>query len=862
MIKQLLLSLLSMLFMAPASLNGVTNVLAENNIIENNLDPDNEDVLHGYTYDIEQESSTTRYVFHSDELGPGVNKYFSAPAGYKYFLEFDEEKATEVVDQMVFFGDKLMMTYVVVKYTLNGAEVDLADAYFPCDGTKEGQISNLVHVLDGAKFLDVIEIDFDAVVVPFIDVHIGTGIVLRFFGKPLEIHPFGEFDFVSISGYYLFSDDFRPMFNFHAKVLDGFFNENPNYNPYGYKTDETMPIYDDVMGENAYRCKYELQLLAYDSIPLGNIDPRYDGTNAGLSISLPDEPMYVKVRLQFVANGERYTFYSRTLTIEDSDVYVHIDEYDIRTSVPRGTEHYFDIYSDKILFGDFEEIKVILNAVPDRLIDDELGYELYGDKTLPEVGEEGKFYYEPSLEEKELYNAGNYEELESMSAQGTYKLWDTKTESYKPYKGLDIINNHFNRDQLEGITESQFKSLFKGNDSFPYAGRWRFEIDIHIACNVPNAKELDGFEFQTSSQTIDVINTDGLGNHIEVNVPDSFNLIRGAGEIDIRPHITGDFDSSSFYYDWTMSKTGIVEIEEEFRGKILINPINTGIVTLKVTCESEYFNKLTKEINIRVLDNVYGVAKMVVPDGFHYANEDLTVSIDVRGFTKFLNLDINWSVTNKKGEAVDSEKYVDNGDATLTLLKPESNDYTIKATYEDIELDAITLEVRKININAFLSQHIWWIVLMTAGLVVLAFLFSKLTKAGKTTVQHIERVYGVFCACLSNDELSKSELKRIRREILRCLRRCEDQNIEAFNQYEKSIRYLRKSLNDTKELYIQFDKMSAEEKSVYTERLDKDLSKALNVAKEIEYAKQLVDDYHLKANHHNFETNNEDEPKK
>ena len=36
--------------------------------------------------------------------------------------------------------------------------------------------------------------------------------------------------------------------------------------------------------------------------------------------------------------------------------------------------------------------------------------------------------------------------------------------------------------------------------------------------------------------------------------------------------------------------------------------------------------------------------------------------------------------------------------------------------------------------------------------------------------------------------------------------------------------------------------------------IDKDLAKALNVAKEIESAKQLVEEHHLAANHHNYET--------
>ena len=52
-----------------------------------------------------------------------------------------------------------------------------------------------------------------------------------------------------------------------------------------------------------------------------------------------------------------------------------------------------------------------------------------------------------------------------------------------------------------------------------------------------------------------------------------------------------------------------------------------------------------------------------------------------------------------------------------------------------------------------------------------------------------------------------------------------------------------------------------EDKGVFSDRLDKDLAKALNVAKEIENAKQLSEQYHAKANKKNYETVEEDSTK-
>ena len=111
---------------------------------------------------------------------------------------------------------------------------------------------------------------------------------------------------------------------------------------------------------------------------------------------------------------------------------------------------------------------------------------------------------------------------------------------------------------------------------------------------------------------------------------------------------------------------------------------------------------------------------------------------------------------------------------------------------------------------------------------------------------------------MSDDKLSKEELVRIKKEITKCMHRCEDLNIDALNQYEKATRYLRKSLFDVKTLIDNYDTTYPADRGVYTERLDKDLSKALSVAKEIENAKTLVETYHTNANRQNYEVIKDD----
>ena len=856
MLSTFLLSFLSVFLAVPNASSGLGNISSTHNIINyaDDDDEDDDDYYHGYTYQVFKEGDNIIYSFDSRELGAKIDKLFCAPAGYKYFIKLSPEQALEISEQMDFLGDDLNMTNIILKYEINGSMVSYSDAYFPCDGTIEGMANNLSYIIDGSSLLEMSTIDFDAKIASIIEVKIDTNIFIRFYGEAIEIRPFDETDFVNLTILHVDNSHSRPEARFGATVIEDFFDETPNYNPYGYKTDTTLPYYDDVKGEDGYVASYKLTLIGYDSIPLGDLGNGTYSSNKGIVISIPDEPMYVKAQLKFTSSGKEYTFYSKSITIEDLNIHVLIDDYENRANVPSNSDHIFRINSEKLYINEIDSLKTSLEIIPDRLYDEKHGYELYGDVTLPTTGDPDKYYYEPSELEKDLYNSGHIEELNSMSYQGTYKIWDEGEQKYVPFGGIHVFEFDFTPEEFAELSEEEIKDCFEGIASIPFAGRWKFKVSMTISYPSLKEEEYSYVYYFSDSQMLEAVDTDSLGIHINTNVPDSFNLISGAGEIDIIPEVSETFATKDFYYDWEMSRKGVIEMTEDFSGKVTINPINPGLVVLKVVCESQYFSKLTKLINIRVLDGVYDSAKVVAPDGFHYANNDLTLSLDVRGFTRFLNLNVKWSVVDKKGKDLAETKYVDNKDATLTLVKPESNDYTVKASYEGILLDKVTLEVRKVNMDAFLATHIWWIVLITIGLCVLLFFFNKLTKIGRTTVQHIERVYGTFCSYLSDDKLTKNELKHICRDISRCLHRCEDLNIEAFNQYEKSIRYLRKSLNDAKTLYANWDKTSLEERGVYIERLNADLSKALIVAKEIESAKQLVDQYHFEANHHNYET--------
>ncbi len=59
-----------------------------------------------------------------------------------------------------------------------------------------------------------------------------------------------------------------------------------------------------------------------------------------------------------------------------------------------------------------------------------------------------------------------------------------------------------------------------------------------------------------------------------------------------------------------------------------------------------------------------------------------------------------------------------------------------------------------------------------------------------------------------------------------------------------------------------YDKLDEGEKNVIYEHLNKYLSKSLTVAKEIEAAKELVEQQHAKANRKNYESIEKEKPTK
>ena len=825
-------------------------------------------VLHGYTYEEYDSGTEIVRVFDSHDLAPDVIQNFCKPAGYVFSVSMVQERLPEIFDQLEFCNINYSYLNYSLNYTTFGTEVYVEsfnnwfektiDDYANEDeyhaAAREFYSGYIMNNLKNLFLFKVEEVTVQTDLMVLFDIMFvdkeDNWHRFKFYGETILIEPYDENAFVVPNLYCEDNGMGDNRISVTALLTNGFFNEYPHYNPYGFQTDTMIDIYvyDEESGEvkTEHIADCTITLLAFNSIPLGSF-----ANEQGLDLTIPKENIIATLKLEFVSGGKQYAFYSKQFFLGNPNLTIHIDNDVTRDSVERNSSHLFTLNSETIDYENIQILNAYVSAFPSRLNDGLYGCELF-DKTLPEKGEVNKYYYIPSDREIELHNQGKDEEYINNLAEGQYYVWDETTQEFKAFDGVTILESSYNSDDGEFDLEKYTSAYAK----LPFVGKWFYMI------NFTAWSDLGSWHISAQSQEFEVVNPHTTEDIISLNVPDNVNLLVNAGDIEIIPSISSYNAENSYYYNWTISRDGVIEIEEGENGKLTVKPINSGLVDLTIEIESNVFSKISKTVSVRVLDTIYDVSKIQVPDGFHSVGKDLTLALSVRGFTDIQNVTIDWTIVDKEGVELPKEQMVIHDNATMTIIDPQYDDYTITASYQGIELDKVTIKFRYVDMNKFLKMNIWWIVLITFGFVALIIFILTMTKRGKTTVQRIERVYQVFCQCLSNDSLSKEELQRIKREITRCLHHCEDLNIDAFNQYEKATRYLRKSLIDTKTLLTKYDALSVEEKNVMYTQLDKDLSKALNVAKEIENAKDLIEAYHNQANRQNFEEIKKEKPKK
>ncbi len=828
---------------------------------------DDSPYLHGYTYVDDLEKNTR--TFDSPDLAPKIYETFCAPSGHVYNLSISDELATELADQIEFYDVDLNSFSIKFYYGIYGTEVALLPNVFGFDieegmtieEQKEELKKLIIIAIDGNELLKLEEVTTQAdlyVRVDFIltktnpETWESVNKTIAVVGEKMVIEQYSEFDYVDYGLSYSQKIDKSKKIEVSYDLIPGFFKQYDDdvrysYNPYGWTTKDT----EEINLDGDYRCIYKVTLVAFDTVTIGTFK-----IDEPIEMTYPDSPIRAKIKLEFSSNKfssdkenyESYSYYSPEFIIGDPNARLIVDNIQERKVVQKNTEHLYMVQFDNIEVEKLVHLEVNVYGVIDRLMPDNSNVIYLYDKTLPETGVDGVYYYEPSDNEITLHNQGRDSEFLNNPSEGTYKIWNGS--SFVAISKIGIINAKNQGDESEPISSEELYGLLNHTISFPFTGRFsQFYIDIFGKFSDSKNVNIENIQYAK----FEIIPHQQNTSEIVLDVSDSVNLLDGGDDIAITPQISSDDENISYYYSYSLSKEGVIQVSQDENGKTSIHPLKSGLVDLTFIADSSELGKITKTISVRIIDGVYDNSKIVIKDEFHKARVDLTATLSVRGFSNILNANVIWKVTDKKGNEVSQDRVVANKNASMTLLNPGSDDYTIKALYEDIEISNTKVEVRFVDMDSFLRFNIWWIVVITLGFALLVFFIIRIARHSKSTVDRIERVYQVYCQCISNDSLSKEELVRIKKEITKCLRHCQNLNIDAFNQYEKATRYLRKSLNDTKALIKNYDSLSNEEKSVMYERLDADLGKALRVAQEIENAKQLIEEHFVQANAQNYE---------
>lgn len=337
------------------------------------------------------------------------------------------------------------------------------------------------------------------------------------------------------------------------------------------------------------------------------------------------------------------------------------------------------------------------------------------------------------------------------------------------------------------------------------------------------------------------------------------DCVAGGDAINLEAFIAEDVlnDGEEPTFEWSLSRLNVVDIKYE-DNKAVVNPIGGGVVNVNVTCYGSAFGSVTKTIVFNVIGDVYAITSLNIPEGFHYSGENLTIGLNIEKYNSLMNFNPEWIVTNSKGEEVE---FIDNHDCSITLEKPVQDDYTVTVLYNGVEIDSQVIEIRNVNIDKFIQNNIIWIALVTLAFMGVVIFLKVILEKKRSLVSKVEKTYKAFEKIDRNSSTAIKELGKIKFSIIAVDDYARSLNMNALNEYEKTIRYLRKSLDDIKHILRTHNSMTSEEFNQAYDQLSKHLSKAFIVAKEIEDAKDLALKNSYMANENNIAKSNEKKSK-
>ena len=345
----------------------------------------------GYTY---TQNDIERY-YDSPDFVPDIVTNFWAPSGYKFTLNYTDEKLNKVFDQ----AEECGITYGYIDFILNykkfGMNIYLESFIndFSGENAREDCIAWVKDKFNNFRpFYEAKEVTVETDISLNIQFYFATqysGMTFNFEGETLQVKPFDAKDAIKVhSSYYDDPERGDRRIDIRGEIIPGFFYEPPYYNEYGFHTDTVVSRYIQI--EDSYDkyddcADYKLTLFAYRTVEIGDLTE-----GGGLEVTYPSHPLNVSAKLEFTSGGTNYEFWSNEFIIGDPNFSVAIDGYNDRSSVQSGTEHnyslHFDTYDDREIYS----LSTRATASPARLNKSENLIEYY-DLVIPPINDSDYF---------------------------------------------------------------------------------------------------------------------------------------------------------------------------------------------------------------------------------------------------------------------------------------------------------------------------------------------------------------------------------------------------------------------------------------------------------------------------------------
>lgn len=541
--------------------------------------------------------------------------------------------------------------------------------------------------------------------------------------------------------------------------------------------------------------------FVYGTIPFDDViwDEEGDGAEYGTLVAFlelenaPTEPITFQAIIEFYSRGELISFKSNKVEIKPLNVGILIDGLSSTDEIQVGEEH-------ELSFALTTKVKTIHDF---RITQENQNFE------IAEVKKEIK-----TLDD----------------AKTTIKASDVD-------KTTVIVNMEYEVDDYTEIMITSYREI-KSINVVPE------KIDIDASINIYSDNNEEKVN-EAESDSVKKVSYDNLEGLKGVVLNDFNNLILGGPKVLFYVYVDPKLDDGSLEYNWSVANGALNVIKLETCGNaVIIEATGAGKQKINLDITGYTIGTVHKEFGVNVVDLTNADITLTYPKEFHKSGESITVDLAINGTTDFLNLDVDFKVSNKDGEYDKITK-----DKTkVTINSPVESNYTVTATiesnfsFESYSITSDPIEVRNVDLNKLITQLLPLIAIAMVILIMIAITIKKNADQSHSLDRILDKACGAIEKANPEEEDYQKNLLSCLRKLRRALNKEEDLTIENSGQYDNLIVLNRKAIKTLEGLVRTNKKLDAEQKKAALDVFKEQLYKLLKLSVDLETARKKLND--------------------